>query len=248
MDLNGRVVIVTGGARHLGRAYALGVAAEGASVVVADLLDPAPVVTEIERAGGTAVGARIDVTVPATLDAMAELAIDRYGKIDVLINNAGYFKQVHKGPFEDISIDEWDRAYEVNVRGTWLAIRAVIAHMKSARYGHIVNVGSTTCLNGIPGFLHYVSAKSAIIGMTRALARELGEYGITVNTLVPDLIPDEEMLARDKASNDRAVSRRCLQRTETPEDMVGAVVFLASGGSDFMTGQSVMVNGGIVFG
>lgn len=247
MNLEGRVVTVTGGGRHLGRTYCLGMAAEGARIVVADLLDPQPVVDEIIAAGGDAIGVSIDVRRPETLTAMADAAVSRYGRIDVLLNNAGYFKEVSKGPFEDIDLDEWDRCYQINVRGTWLATRAVIGHMKRAGSGKIINVGSTTCLNGIPGFLHYVTAKSALLGMSRALARELGEFGITVNTLVPDLIPDPDQLAANPTNNERAIAGRCLKRTQEPADMVGAAVFLASSGSDFMSGQSINVNGGNVF-
>jgi NAD(P)-dependent dehydrogenase (short-subunit alcohol dehydrogenase family) len=247
MTLDERVSIVTGASRHLGRAYALGLAAAGSAVVVADLLDPEPVAAEIREAGGQAIAVSIDVTDRSTLEAMAKLAVDTYGRIDALVNNAGYFKDVTRGPLEDIDIDEWDRSFDINVRGTWLATRAVVPVMKQANYGKIINVGSTTCLNGIPGFLHYVSAKAAIFGMTRAMARELGDFNICVNTLNPDLIPDEQMLLENPANNERAVAGRCLKRTETPDDMVGSVVFLCGPGSDFITGQSMNVNGGNVF-
>lgn len=248
MNLDERVAVVTGAGRHLGRAYALELAAQGATVVVADILDASPVVEDIRAAGGTAMGIEIDVTDPASLDAMAKSTMNEFGRIDALVNNAGYFKQVNKGPFEDISIDEWERAFTINVRGTWLAARSVVPFMKQAQSGKIINVASTTCLNGIPGFLHYVSAKSAIFGMTRGLARELGEWNITVNTLVPDLVPDDEQLGDNPANNERAIAGRCLKRTETPQDMVGAVSYLVGPGSDFMTGQSLLVNGGNVFG
>lgn len=247
MSLTDRVAIVTGAGRHLGRAYAVGLAHAGAKVVVADLLDTDPVVKEIREAGGEAIGVRIDVTDPDTLAAMADQAMGTYGRIDALVNNAGYFKDVKRGPFEDIDVDEWDRSFDINVRGTWLAVRSVIPHMKQANYGKIVNVASTTCLNGIPGFLHYVSAKSALFGMTRGLARELGDFNVCVNTLNPDLIPDEQMLIDNPANNERAIAGRCLKRTETPEDMVGTVVYLCGPASDFMTGQTLNVNGGNVF-
>ncbi|WP_033292673.1 SDR family NAD(P)-dependent oxidoreductase [Amycolatopsis jejuensis] len=247
MTLDGRVSIVTGAGRHLGRAYALGLAAAGSAVVVADLADAEPVAAEIRDRGGQALSVRIDVNDGQTLDTMAKTAFDAFGRIDALVNNAGYFKNAARSPIEDIEIDEWDRSFAINVRGTWLAAKAVLPAMKRAGYGKIVNIGSTTCLNGIPGFLHYVSAKSAIFGMTRAMARELGEFGICVNTLNPDLIPDDEMLRDNPANNERAIAGRALKRTETPEDMIGSVVFLCGPGSDFLTGQSVNVNGGNVF-
>ena len=144
-------------------------------------------------------------------------------------------------------MEEWDRAFAVNVRGTWLCCRAVHPQMRGQGYGKIVNVSSNTPHKGVPGFLHYTSSKSAIIGLTRALAREVGGDGIAVNTVAPDLIPDEEMARTRAAEAAMVVEQRCLQRTQVPEDMVGLVVFLAGPGSDFITGQSFLVNGGALF-
>ena len=246
-SLDGRVSIVTGGAQGIGRAYCLGLAAEGSAVVVADLLDGSPVVSEIEANGGNALAVQVDVADPASTEAMAAAAVERFERVDALVNNAAYFKQARRGPFDQIGVDEWDRAFAVNVRGTWLCCRAVHPQMRKQGYGKIVNVSSNTPYKGVPGFLHYTSSKSAIIGLTRALAREVGGDGIAVNTIAPDLIPDEEM-ARTRATEAEIVIRqRCFQRTQTPEDMVGIVVFLAGPGSDFITGQSFLVNGGALF-
>jgi NAD(P)-dependent dehydrogenase (short-subunit alcohol dehydrogenase family) len=246
-QLNGRVAVVTGAGRHLGRAYALGLAAQGAAVVAADIIDAAPVAAEIAEAGGSAESTFLDVTDESSTQAMAAFAADRFGRIDVLVNNAGWFKQAQRGPWTDIGVEEWDRAFKVNVRGTWLACAAVVPHMQSRGYGKIINIGSNTVWKGTAGFLHYVSAKAAIIGLTRALARELGDNGICVNMLCPDYIPDAEMRTAEPERDAFVIGQRVLKRTEIPDDMLGALVFLAGPGSDFMTGQSLLVNGGVAF-
>lgn len=245
--LDGRVSIVTGGAQGIGRAYCLGLAAEGSAVVVADVQDGSAVVGEISARGGEALAVQADVSDLAATAAMADAAVDRFGRIDALVNNAAYFKQAQRGPFTAIGVAEWDRAFAVNVRGTWLCCRAVHPQMLQQGYGKIVNVSSNTPYKGVPGFLHYTSSKSAIIGLTRALAREVGGDGIAVNTVAPDFIPDEEMARTRAAEAAVVVEQRCFRRTQTPQDMVGLVVFLAGPGSDFITGQSFLVNGGALF-
>jgi len=245
--LDGRVAIVTGAGRHLGRAYGLGLAAEGATVVAADLADAAPVAEEIRRAGGRAEAVHVDVTDPGSTGDMAATTLDRFGRVDVLVNNAGWFKQAFRGPWTEIPVEEWDRAFDVNVRGTWLACAAVVPAMRAQRSGKIINVGSDTVWKGTTGFLHYVSSKAAVLGLTRALAREVGDDGICVNMLCPDYVPDEEMLREDPERDAFVVSQRVLKRTEVPEDLIGALVFLAGPGSDFMTGQGLFVDGGVVF-
>jgi NAD(P)-dependent dehydrogenase (short-subunit alcohol dehydrogenase family) len=245
--LAGRVSIVTGGAQGIGRAYCLGLAAEGSAVVVADLTDGSAVAGEIEAMGGRALALEVDVSDSSATRDMASKVISEFERIDVLVNNAAYFKGARRGPFTDIEPDEWDRAFHVNVRGTWLCCLAVHPHMKASGYGKIINISSNTPFKGVPGFLHYTSSKSAIIGLTRALAREVGDDGIAVNTVAPDFIPDEEMLRTRAADAAIVLAERCFQRTQTPEDMVGIVVFLAGPGSDFITGQSFLVNGGALF-
>jgi NAD(P)-dependent dehydrogenase (short-subunit alcohol dehydrogenase family) len=246
-SLDGRVAIVTGGSRHLGRTYALALAEAGAAVVVADLADASAVADEIRDMGGEATSLRVDVTDLASTENMARQAAERFGRIDVLLNNAGWFKQAFRGPWTDIDVEEWDRSFAVNVRGVWLSCRAVVPHMRTQGSGKIINIGSNTVWKGTKGFLHYVSAKSAIVGLTRALAREVGDAGISVNTLCPDYIPDSEMLQAVPEADAFVVGQRVFHRTEVPEDMIGAVVFLAGPGSDFITGQSLLVNGGVVF-
>ena len=245
--LAGRVIIVTGGARGLGRAYCLGLARAGAKVVVADMLDTGSVCEEVRAAGGEAFGVDLDVTDEASTRLMASSVVERFGRIDVLVNNAGMFSNTTRGTFEDIGLEEWDACFAVNVRGPWLCVKSVTPTMRAQGSGKIVNISSNTIFKGTPGFLHYVSSKAAVVGLSRALARELGADGVTVNTLSPDLVPDTTLRPTDAVADEIAVAARCLKRTMVPDDMVGAVVFLSSPASDFITGQHLLVNGGIHF-
>jgi 3-oxoacyl-[acyl-carrier protein] reductase len=232
------VAIVTGGARGLGLAPVEGLRSAGFDVVVADLSE--------SEAGDLFV--KVDVSDPASTEAMAEAVVERFGRIDVLINNAGYFTQIVKKPFEELTVEEWDLAFAVNVRGTWLCCRAVAPTMKGRRSGKIVNTSSMTVPSGIPGFLHYVSSKSAIVGLTRALARELGDWGISVNTITPDYVPhDAEYAGRQPEMAALIANQRAFKRDQVPDDLVGMILFLAGHGSDFVTGQDFWVNGGRLF-
>ena len=236
--MSAAVAIVTGGARGLGLAYVQGLQREGYRVVVADLA----------ASDGGDLSLEVDVSDRASCERMAAATLERFGRIDVLINNAAYFTQIHKKPFEELTDEEWDRCFAVNVRGTWLATRAVVPAMKERRYGKIVNTSSMTVPSGIPGFLHYVASKSAIVGLTRALARELGEWGICVNTISPDYVPhDAEYAARQPHMAGLLAQQRAFQRDATPEDLVGTILYLAGHGSDFVTGQDLWVNGGRLF-
>ena len=246
--LQKRVAIVTGGAQGIGRSYCLGLAREGATVAVADMADTSSTVEEVEQSGGLAFGVDVDVSDRVSTDQMAKAVYERFGRIDILINNAAFFKKATVGPWHELTDEEWDLAMAVNVRGVFLCCRAVHPYMKEAGYGKIINISSTVAWEGIPGFLHYVASKSALVGLTRSLAREVGDDGIRVNTLAPDLIPDEEILAKQGVEvNDNIVANRSLKRTQVPEDMVGAALFFAGPGSDFITGQSLIVNGGLTF-
>ena len=232
------VAIVTGGARGLGLAYVEGLKDAAYDVVVADLIE--------SDAGDLYV--HVDVSDPGSTEAMAKAVVERFGRIDVLVNNAGYFTQIVKKPFEELTVEEWDLAFAVNVRGTWLCCRAVAPTMKAQRSGKIVNTSSMTVPSGIPGFLHYVASKSAIVGLTRALARELGEWGICVNTITPDYVPhDAEYAGRQPEMAALIANQRAFRRDQEPEDLVGTVLFLAGHGSDFVTGQDFWVNGGRLF-
>jgi len=245
--LDEQTVIVTGGAGSLGRAYCLALADEGANVVVADLADISPVVSEITAFHGTAIGLEVDISEEPSVDRMVAAALQAFGRIDVLVNNAAFFKTVTAGPFEDIPVEEWDRVMAVNVRGAWLCSRAVVPTMRDQGGGRIINISSNTVWKGVPGFLHYVTSKSAILGFTRGLAREVGKDGITVNTVAPDYIPDRILLDRYLGHDEAVVAQRSLPRTQTPDDVVGTIIFLAGPGAAFITGQSFLVNGGSHF-
>ena len=248
--LDDRVGIITGAAQSIGREYALGTAAEGAKVVVADIVDPAPVVAEIEAAGGDALGVTVDVTSQESTEKMAAAVLERFGRIDFLVNNAALYGGLKVKSWLDIGVDEWDRVMAVNVRGMFLCCKAVAPAMIEKGSGKVINISSTTALAGIPGMLHYVTSKAAVIGLTRALAREVGRFGITVNTVTPGVTMSEGTAHLMENSGlpvaDRMLPLKCLQREQTGGDLLGAVVFLASPESDFVTAQIINVDGGWV--
>jgi 3-oxoacyl-[acyl-carrier protein] reductase len=248
-DLEGRVVIVTGGSGGIGRAYCHALAEAGCAVVVADIKGADSVAESIMDAGGKALAVALDVADQASADAMAKRVDDTFGRVDALINNAAFYLGVTQGPFEDIPPDEWDRAFTVNVRGPWTCAKALYPYMAARGVGRIINVSSTTVWDGTPGFLHYVATKSAMLGFSRALAREVGRAGIRVNTVTPDYTPhDATFVATQPVGLDTVLSdRRCFQRTQLPQDMVPVVLFLCGPGSDAVTGQNFLVNGGGVF-
>ncbi len=245
MRLEGKVAIVTGAARHIGAAYSKRLAAEGAHIVVADILDGSGVVKEIEKAKGEAVNLIVDVSKEADTVRMADETIKRFGRIDILVNNAAIFLGINRRPFYELSAKEWDLVSSVNIKGPFLCAKAVFPQMKKQRSGKIINISSNTALAGTPLFLHYVTSKAALIGMTRALAREVGEYGICVNTIAPGLIQHEGQTA-PKEFTEFQLKVRSLKRLETPDDLHGTLVYLASSDSDFVTGQTIVVDGGSI--
>jgi 3-oxoacyl-[acyl-carrier protein] reductase len=244
-----QAVIVTGAASGIGRVYALALAAEGYGVVAADIAPTDELVAEIAGAGGRAVGVAVDVSDRRSAEGMAEAALRRFGRIDGLVNNAAYYTSIVKQGFEDLSDEEWDRCFAVNVRGAWLCARAVAPAMRRQQRGKIVNVSSMTVPTAPPGFAHYIASKAAIVGLTRALARELGEDGICVNTLTPDYIAfDRDYDNRQPEMAALLTAQRAIPRAAHPDDLVGTLLYLLGPGSDFVTGQDIWVNGGRGFG
>ena len=245
MRLEDKVVIVTGGAKGIGRAYSLGVAAEGARVVVADIVDPKPTVTEIEARGGQALGVECDVSREADTLRLATETIARFGRIDVLGNNAALYGALKRRSFMEIPVEEWDKVMAINLRGLFLCARAVFPAMKAQGKGTIINISSSTFFKGVPHYIHYTTSKGGVVGFTRSLARELGEFGIRVNAIAPGFTlsgENESNISEERKQEN--VRSRMLKRAEVPQDLVGTFVFLASDDSDFMTGQTLLVDGG----
>ena len=249
MRLDGKVAVITGGAAGIGFAYAKRFLAEGARVVVADIADPAAAVDKLGTAG-RALGVRTDVSDAGSVRAMVEAALARFGRIDVLVNNAAVFATLTPQPFDEIPEAEWDRVMAVNVKGVWNCARAVVPAMRAQGGGRIVNVASAIVAKGTARLMHYVTSKGAVVAMTRALARELGPDRITVNAVAPGLILSDTVQANPDltAFQETAVMQaRSLKRDAFPDDVVGTVVFLASDDSAFMSGQTLIVDGGSVF-
>ena len=244
--LDGRVAIVTGAGKGLGRAFCLKLAKEGADIVavtradVDGLKETERLVTDLGR---RAIISQVDVTNEADTFRMAQEALEKFQRIDILVNNAAYYYGVKRKPFTDISSEEWDRMMAVNVKGPWICARAVFETMKSLGKGKIINLTSEVFFTGSHGFAHYVASKGGVIGLTRALAIELGPYGICVNAVAPGYT-DTEASRTISDVNKYDTSRTPLKRLETPEDLVGIVCFLASDESDFITGQTILVDGG----
>ncbi len=246
-DLAGKSVIVTGGAQGIGAEYARGLAAAGAAVSICDVLDPAAIVAEINAAGGKAIGQAGDITSADDMAMLAKETASAFGGIDVLVNNAAIFTSLRRTPFLDLSSDEFDRVMTVNVRGTFEAVKAVVPYMRANQYGKIINISSTTVFMGQPLLLHYVSSKGAVVAMTRSLARELGADGIRVNCVAPGFTLSEGVAGNEQNTaqlRNGIAAMRAIKREQLPEDLVGTVLFLCSKESDFVTGQTIIVDGG----
>lgn len=251
MRLKDKVAIITGGGQGLGREYALRFCREGAKVVIAEInIDNArKVENEIKDMGGEALAVKVDVSKWEDTKNMAEKTLDTFGKIDVLINNASIYFGLENKPLEFITEEEWDRTFSVNVKGTWLCIKAVLPYMKKVGKGKIINVSSGTWLMGIPMLLHYATTKAGILGLTRCVSREIGPNGININAITPGFVTTEASKSiknSPEGTFERVAQQTALGRNQNPEDVVGTVVFLASEDSDFITGQNIVCDGGWV--
>jgi 3-oxoacyl-[acyl-carrier protein] reductase len=246
-DLTGRTVIITGGGKGIGKVYSQEFAKAGARVVAADIDAAAAraVADALAAQGHEALALETDIASEESTKSMAEAALERFGAIDVLVNNASLMSVLARRSWLEIPVDEWDRVMAVNLRGMFLSCRAVFPAMKARMRGKIVNISSSRVWEGTPNRLHYTTSKAGVIGFTRALSREVGEFGITVNAITPGYTLSETQVA--SSSGNYLASRvegRVFERAQVPADLVGAVMFLSSSASDFMTGQTINVDGG----
>ena len=247
-QLRDRIVVVTGGGRGLGRAFAEACCAEGATVVVADIdaATGAATAATLAEAGYRASFVRADIACPGSVASLAEGLTREFGRIDGLVNNAAIATGIGGRTFEEIDVETWDRVMAVNVRGTWLVVRALADLLRRSAGARVVNLASDTALWGAPRLLHYVASKGAVIAMTRALARELGTDGITVNAIAPGLVRCEATEYVPRERHALYETGRAISRAQYPGDVVGAVVFMLSESAGFVTGQVLPINGGFV--
>ncbi len=249
MRLKDKVTLITGGGHGLGKAYAKRFAGEGARVVIADIDGAAgeSVAGELNRTGGTGWARTTDVTKYGSIEGLVAETLERFGRIDVLLNNAAIYVTRHMwmGRVEDCPLDEWDRVMEVNLKGVFMCCRAVIPVMKAQKSGKIINIASGTFLNGTSNMPPYTSSKGGVVGLTRVMARQLGDWNINVNCMTPGSTMSEEVVTDEiRKRRSGSAGRRAFKRIQLPEDVTGTALFLASADSDFMTGQLLVVEGG----
>jgi len=246
MRFQNKSVIITGGGGKIAKAYALAFAKEGARLSLPDIASADAIVKTIKDMGGMAITMACDVSGEKSVKAMVDETVKQFGTVDVLINNAAYFMNVWKGPFWEMAVEEFDKAMAVNVRGSWLCAKAVVPHMQKQKKGKIINISSNVALTGNPNYIHYVTSKGALIAMSRAMARELGDWNICVNTVSPGFVVTEGRQVDPEYEKIRA-QQRSLKRTQVEDDLVGTVLYLSLPDSDFMTGQLLNVDGGYHF-
>ena len=242
--LDQHTVIVTGAATGIGQAFAVGAAAQGANVVVADMNAADETVALVETAGGQALALRVDVADDASVRAMADAALRRFGRIDGLVNNAAYFREVTLTPFEDLDPAQWDRIFAVNVKGVWQCCKAVMPAMRGRKSGSIVNIASVVAVAGQPGYLHYVASKGAVLSMTKGLAKECGPHGVRVNVIAPGFVITGATANRPIEWQQSFLKARAISREQRPEDLVGTALYLLSDLAGFVSGQTIVVDGG----
>ncbi|NIM96998.1 MAG: glucose 1-dehydrogenase [candidate division Zixibacteria bacterium] len=250
MYLKDKVAIVTGGAMGIGRAMAEGLASVGASLVIADVAGADVAAKEMNQKGFNAIGVKVDVSSEEDTERMVDETIEAFGRIDILVNNAGIYTSLIPGPFEKITVDQWRRVMDVNVMGMFLCCRAVIGEMRKNKEGRIINISSGTPFKGIPFLLHYTTSKGAVVALTRALAKEVGEDNILVNAIAPGFTLSDGVMANEvqlKHFREISAKVRTLVRDQYPADLVGAVKFFAGPDSSFITGQTLVVDGGAYF-
>jgi NAD(P)-dependent dehydrogenase (short-subunit alcohol dehydrogenase family) len=248
--LDNRVALLTGGAKGIGRHYAQALAREGARLMIADVADGGELAETIaqKRGANSVASAVADVSDESAVKALVAQTIERFGKIDILVNNAALFAPLAEQKVTEIDTDLWDRVMAINIRGVFLMTKHVAPHMIAQKYGKIINISSGTVARGIPNFAHYVTSKGAVTAFTRAVSRELGEHNICVNNLAPGFTLSDSVVNENPGHLDHSrapsIVRRAIKRDEYPEDLLGALVFLASADSDFVTGQTIAVDGG----
>lgn len=250
-DMSGRVAIVTGSARGLGATYCVELAKLGMAVVAADVRDCAETAKQVARAGGQAIAVELDVTDAGSARSMVSATLEAFGRVDVLINNAAMYGNLHGGRFDTIDEGEWDACMAVNVKGLWQCCKAAVPAMRQQGGGSIINISSLAAVYGMPNFLHYSTSKGAVIGFTRALARELGRHNIRVNAIAPSMVDTAGTTEAMGDLYDRVAEavqkNQAIGKVLDTEDLVGTVLYLASDLSRFVTGQTIMVDGGSVF-
>ena len=244
-QLKDKVVIVTGAGGGLGKAFAKAFASEGAKVAIADINKEGAEQTAKEIAGSMAI--EVNVTSEASVKAMAEKVMEKFGRIDVLVNNAAIYAGIQRKPFYELSEKEWDLVMNVNLKGTWMASKAIFPFMKAQGGGKIINISSATVMSGSPQWSHYVASKGGVIGLTRSMAREIGDYNINVNNIAPGFTLTEASLSLMDNAKEYGVQRGAIKRGSNADDIVGTALYLASKASDFVTGQTIVVDGGKQF-